>query len=140
MAFNVTPLSMQHGLELQVAAGRALQQWAPNVREPKDIVVALDRVLLFLRQNGGAAPQARQVASLAFLFGLQVIRTAQWRWMSVSEDESVNPAIVSPDGKSAVLVVDVATRWVMREVKVSPHELYLACVEGRHHDLFTSLD
>ena len=52
----------------------------------------MERILLFLRQNGGASMQARQVASLAFIIGEQVVQLGGWKWMSVSDDGSVNPA------------------------------------------------
>jgi hypothetical protein len=139
MAYTVKPLSERHALELQNAVDKALLQWAPGVKEPQDIIASLDRVLLFLKQNGGAATQSRQVASLAFIFGHQVVRTAQWTWHSVSEDGGLNPSIVSPDKTRALLVVDVITQWVVGELKVSLRDLYAACIEGRPHELVLCL-
>jgi hypothetical protein len=139
MAFTVTLLAEKHLLDLQTAVDAARLQWAPGIKEPKDVVAALDRVLLFLKQNGGAAAQSRQVASLAFVFGNELVRAGAWVWRSVSDDGSLNPAVVSPDGKHALLVVDVITQWVMGELKVSLRELFSACVEGRPHELLTPL-
>lgn len=139
MALTATPLSERHALELQRAVDTALLQWAPGATEPKAIIAALERVLLFLKQNGGAATQSRQVASLAFVFGHQVVRSAQWTWFSVADDGGLNPSIVSPDQSRALLVVDVITQWVMGELKVSLKDLYEACVGGSTHPLLTVL-
>ena len=95
---HVAPLSEKHLGELQLATERALQQWAKDIFVPTEILAAMERVLLFLRQNGGASKQARQVASLAFIVGEQLVQLDGWKWMSVSEDGSLNPAIVSADG------------------------------------------
>ena len=131
----VAPLSTQHLGELQLATERALQQWAKNIFAPTEIVSAMERILLFLRQNGGAAKQARQVASLAFIIGEQIVQLGGWKWMSVSDDGSVNPAIVSPDGARACLVVDVMTLLVGGDMKGSLSSLVKACVENEHHSL-----
>ena len=111
----VAPLSERHLEEVRLAVGRALAQWAPSGDAPEQIVDSLERVLLFLRQNGSPSVQARQVTSLALAWGTQIARDAQWRWMSVSEDGAVNPALVSPGGEWACLVVDVVTRMVLRK-------------------------
>lgn len=132
---HVAPLSDKHLGELQLASERALQQWAKDVFAPQEIVSAMERILLFLRQNGSAAKQARQVASLAFIIGEQVVQLGGWRWMSVSDDGSVNPAIVSPDGQRACLLVDVMTLLVVAETKGSLWNLVKACVENEHHCL-----
>ena len=126
-------LSDKHRGELQLATERALQQWAKDVFAPQEIVSAMERILLFLRQNGGAAKQARQVASLAFIIGEQVVQLGGWKWMSVSEDGSVNPAIVSPDGGRAVLVVDVMTLLVAGEARGSLGSLVRACLQNEPH-------
>lgn len=139
MSLVVAPLSQQHASELAVAVERALAQWAKGVTPPEDIVAALERVLLFLRQNGAASPQARHVASLAFSFGQQVVARAGWTWQSVSDDGSVNPAIVSPDGKRAVLVVDVMTRLVVGADKASLAGFFKALVGADEHPLVTPL-
>lgn len=132
---HVAPLSDKHLGELQLATERALQQWAKGIFAPQEIVSAMERILLFLRQNGGAARQARQVASLAFIIGEQVVQLGGWRWMSVSDDGSVNPAIVSPDGVRTCLVVDVMTLLVAKEAKGSLGALVRACVENEPHAL-----
>ncbi len=132
---QVAPLSDKHLGELQLATERALQQWAKDVFAPAAIVSSMERVLLFLRQNGGASKQARQVASLAFIIGEQVVQLGEWKWMSVSEDGSLNPAIVSPDGARACLVVDVVTLLVAGEAKGSLTALVRACVENEGHPL-----
>jgi len=132
---QVAPLSAKHLGELQLATERALQQWAKNVFAPTEIVSAMERILLFLRQNGGASMQARQVASLAFIIGEQVVQLGGWKWMSVSDDGSLNPAIVSPDGTRACLVVDVMTLLVAKEAKGSLGALVRACVEDEPHPL-----
>ncbi len=136
---QVAPLSEKHLGELQLATERALQQWAKNVFAPPAIVSSMERVLLFLRQTGGASKQARQVASLAFIIGEQVVQLAGWKWMSVSDDGSLNPAIVSPDGARACLVVDVMTLLVAGEAKESLGALVRACVENQPHDLVVLL-
>lgn len=136
---QVAPLSDKHRGELQLATERALQQWAKGVFAPREIVSAMERILLFLRQNGGAAKQARQVASLAFIIGEQIVQLDGWKWMSVSDDGSVNPAIVSADGVRACLVVDVMTLLVAGEAKGSLGQLVRACVENEHHALVVLL-
>jgi len=70
---------------------------------PREIVFGDGALLLFLRQNGGAAMQARQVASLAFIIGRA---GGAARRLDVDERQRrrlVNPAIVSPDGRRACL-------------------------------------
>lgn len=136
---QVTELSAKHLDELHLAVDRAMQQWVPSVRDPLEVVVALERVLLFLRQNGGPSPQSRQVASLAFILGEQLVKSSSWTWMSVSEDGTVNPSIVSADRQFAMLVVDVVTLWVMGAHRISLREVFEACTTGRPHALFTSL-
>lgn len=139
MSFAVAPLSAQHQGELALAVERALAQWAKGVEAPADVVAALERVLLFLKQNGSASPQARHVASLAFAFGQQLVRAAGWTWQSVSDDASVNPAIVSPDGTRALLVVDVMTRLVVGADKASLAALFRTLTAGDGHALVTEL-
>jgi hypothetical protein len=136
---RVAPLTDEHHRQLSLAVDRALQQWAPTLNEPKEIIAALDRVLLFLRQNGGASVQSRQVASLAFVFGAQVVRSAGWAWHSVSDDDHVNPAIVSADATRAVLVVDVVTELVLEATKGSLVDLHLACLSARAHQAIVSI-
>ncbi|MEW6431667.1 MAG: hypothetical protein AB1730_09155 [Myxococcota bacterium] len=128
--YTVAPLSARHLEELTLAVERAAAQWVKGVEAPLDVVQGLERVLLFLKQNGGASPQARHIASLAFVFGEQVVRAAGWTWQSVSEDGSVNPAIVSPDARRALLVVDVVTRLVVGADKASLTALYKSLVAG----------
>lgn len=132
---QVAPLSEKHLGELQLATERALQQWAKNIFAPTEIVSAMERILLFLRQNGGASMQARQVTSLAFIIGEQVVQLGGWKWMSVSDDGMLNPSIVSPDGRRACLVVDVMTLLVAKEAKGSLTALVRACVENEPHPL-----
>lgn len=131
------PLSPKHLAELQLATERALQQWAKDIFPPRNILAAMERVLLFLRRNPGASAQSRQVTSLAFIVGEQLVQLGGWKWMSVSEDGSVNPAIVSPDGLKAVLMVDVATEWVLG--KGSIPALTRACLEGSEHEHVVTL-
>jgi hypothetical protein len=137
--YVVAPLSERHLSELALAVERAAAQWVKGLDAPVDVVRGLERVLLFLKQNGAASPQARHIASLGFLFGHQVVRGGGWTWQSVSEDGSVNPAIVSPDGTRAVLVVDVVTRLVLGADKASLASLYRALVGGEGHPLVTEL-
>lgn len=138
-SFTVAPLSVQHLAELALAVDRAASQWVKGVDAPLDVVRGLERVLLFLKQNGAASPQARHIASLGFIFGQQVVRAAGWTWQSVSEDGSVNPAIVSTDGRRALLVVDVVTRLVVGVDKSSLTSLFGALVAGEGHALVTEL-
>jgi hypothetical protein len=121
---NVTPLSEAHVGQLALAVERARAQWVPRLEAPRDVVVGLERVLLFLRQNGSPSKQARQVASLAFLFGAQVVAGSDWRWASVCEDDGVNPSLVSADGRWACCLVDVATTLVMERRGVTLLGLY----------------
>jgi len=137
--YTVAPLSERHLSELALAVERAAAQWVKGLDAPVDVVRGLERVLLFLKQNGAASPQARHIASLGFLFGQQVVRAGGWTWKSVSEDGSVNPAIVSPDGKRAVLVVDVVTRLVLGADRASLVSLYRALLSGEGHPLVTEL-
>lgn len=136
---NVRPLSDKHQRELDFAISRALAQWCPSVAEPAQIVEAMDRVLLFLKQSGGAARQARQVSSLAFVVGDQLVKLGGWRWASVSEDDAVNPSVVSPDGRRACLVVDMATLLVSGEAKGGVRALVKACLDGAEHPLVVTL-
>jgi hypothetical protein len=139
MALSITELSQKHAGELALAIERARAQWVPALHAPEEILAALERVLLFLKQNGSPAPQSRQVASLAFLLGEQLVQGAGWSWRSVSDDGSVNPSVVSPDSRWAVLVVDVVTLLVMGHAKANLRELARACREARAHELLTEL-
>lgn len=140
MPLTITPLTDKHHRELALAVERASKQWVPALTDPVQIIGALDRIVLFLRQNGSASPQARQVASLAFVFGAQVVATSDWTWHSVSDDDSVNPSIVSADRTRAVLVVDLATQLVMGHARGSLADLHRACVERRDHPNLTALE
>ena len=131
---KVEPLSDKHLGELHLATERALQQWAKDVFAPQQILASMERVLLFLKQNGGAAKQARQVTSLAFIVGEQIVQLGSWKWMSVSDDGSLNPAIVSADGTRACLVLDVVTLLVAGQGRASVATLVRACLEGQPHD------
>lgn len=104
-------LSEKHLVELRQAADRAAAQWFIDglPETPVETIRALDRVLLFLRQGGGALTQARQVTSLGFLFGEQLVRKG-WRWCSVSENGSVNPSVAKDN--RACLVIDAAVGLV----------------------------
>jgi hypothetical protein len=128
---RVAPLSEKHLVELEQAVDRALGQWLTGERPdaPLDVVRALERVLLFLKQNGDASAQARHVASLAFAFGAQLVRHGGWAWHSVSEDGSVNPSVVRPDGR-ACLVVDTLTALVTRSETGGLVDLFKALQDG----------
>ena len=132
---QLAPLSDKHLGELQLATERALQQWAKGIYAPMEIVAAMERVLLFLRQNGSAARQARQVTSLAFIIGEQIVQLAGWTWISASDDGSLNPAVVSVDQTRVLPVVDVMTLLVTGEAKSSLGSLVRACIDGTPHDL-----
>jgi hypothetical protein len=117
-----------------------LPQWLKPVPEaPEQVVAGLERVLLFLKQQQEPSKQARQVASLAFAWGAQVVRATPWRWMSVSEDGSVNPALVSPDRAKACLPVDVVTMLAMKQGNASLSGLYRCIVEGQETEAFVKL-
>ncbi len=138
--FTCTPLSTDHLAQLERAVALALPQWLKPVPEaPEQIVAGLERVLLFLKQQQEPSKQARQVASLAFAWGAQVVRASPWRWMSVSEDGSVNPALVSPDGARACLPVDVVTLLALRQSGVTLSGLYRSIVEGQETEALVSL-
>jgi hypothetical protein len=124
-------LSDKHVSELALAVSRALQQWLPGaVPAPHDVVQGLERVLLFLRQNGSPSPQSRQVASLAFCWGDQLVREGGFHWASVSEDDSTNPSVVSNDGTRACMVVDAVTMLVMQPHAMSLTALFRALANG----------
>ncbi|MDP3503208.1 MAG: hypothetical protein Q8S33_22940 [Myxococcales bacterium] len=133
---RVSPLSDKHLLEVTQASDRALAQWltAPEVSEPLAFVRALERVLLFLKQNGDASAQARQVSSLAFAFGQQLVRTGAWEWKSVSEDGSVNPSVVNGAGR-ACLVVDTVTAMVTQRSSIGLVELYRGLLDDAATDV-----
>ncbi|MBL8919555.1 MAG: hypothetical protein JNJ54_11880 [Myxococcaceae bacterium] len=122
---RASPLSEKHLTELGQAVDRALAQWLTEGGggEPVEVVRALERVLLFLKQNGDASAQARQVSSLAFAFGQQLVRRGGWTWHSVSEDGSVNPSVVHEDGR-ACLVVDTVTSMVTKTCALGLVELF----------------
>ncbi len=130
---RVAPLSEKHLVELQQAVERALAQWLTGAEPgaPLEVVRALDRVLLFLKQNGDASAQARHVASLAFAFGEQLVRQGGWQWHSVSEDDGVNPTVVRADGR-ACLVVDTMTALVTRTESMGLVELFTSLAEEPH--------
>lgn len=121
------PLSEKHRHELSQAVDRALAQWLTEgtPEAPLDVVRALERVLLFLRQNGDAHAQSRHVASLAFALGEQLVKGGGWSWCSVSEDGSVNPSVIRQDGL-ACLVVDAVTEMVTKTSEVGLVELFRA--------------
>ncbi len=124
-------LSEKHVTELTLAVSRALKQWLPGeLPAPVETVQGLERVLLFLRQNGSPSPQARQVASLAFCWGEQLVRDGGFHWASVSEDGSVNPSIVSNDETRACMVVDAVTVLVMEPQAMSLTALYRSLAAG----------
>ena len=128
---NEVALSEKHLSELALAVSRALAQWLPGeTPAPAEVVQGLERVLLFLRQNGSPSPQARQVASLAFCWGDQLVREGGFHWASVCEDESTNPSVVSNDGTRACLVVDAVTVLVMQPQALSLTALFRALGSG----------
>ena len=131
MKLRVEPLSAKHSSELELAVARALSQWLPGaLGAPVDVVQALERVLLFLRQNGSPTNQSRHVASLAFCWGSQLVRAGGFTWMSVSEDGSVNPSVVSLDHARACLVVDAVTTLVLAPGPQSLTSLYRTLASG----------
>ena len=133
---NVKPLSDKHREELALAIRRALGQWLPgDEQSPIDTVKGLERVLLFLRQNGSPSPQARQVASLAFCWGDQLVRDGSFHWASVAEDDPVNPSVVSNDNARACLVVDAVTVLVMQPQALSLTALFKALKAGEQPEM-----
>ena len=131
MGLQVVALSDKHVRELELAVSRALSQWLPgDLPEPKTVVDALEKVLLFLRQNGSPTNQSRHVASLAFAWGQQLVRSGGFSWKSVSDDAGVNPSIVSADGARACMVVDAVTAMVMDAQPRSLGSLFRALQEG----------
>jgi len=134
-----TPLSKKHLEELERATATALAQWAPQLTDPHEIVSAMDRVLLFLKQQGQPSAQARQVASLAFVVGEQVVKLGGWAWVNLSDDNSFNPAIISPDGTRAALLIDALTFLVMGHEEGSLTGLVRACLMGLPHALLQTL-
>jgi hypothetical protein len=112
--WHVAELTMKQHSELAVAVERATVQWLPEPLMPAAAVAQLDRVLLFLKQNGAATRQAQHVAFMAFTFGALVVQAQpRWRWASVSDDARPNPALLSLDGHQAFLAVDVVTEHIM---------------------------
>lgn len=136
---KLSSLSERHVSQLRRAAAMAQAQWAPEATAPMDVVAAMDRVVLFLKQNGDASAQSRQVASLAFVVGEQIVQLADWKWMNASDDDTLNPAIVSADGHRAVALLDIATLLVMGETSGSLTALARACVGATNHEWMTLL-
>ena len=66
MPFRATELSVKHEAEIALTVRRSLAQWLKGAdeRPPREVVSALERVLVFLRQNGqpNAAVSARHRA------------------------------------------------------------------------------
>lgn len=120
MPWTLAPLSEKHLAEIALAVTRARGQWLKGVADPSppQVVSQLDRVLLFLKQNGSPTTQSRHVTSLALTFGDAVAQTNGWRWMSVSDDGALNPGLVSPDQRHAFLPVDTVTRLLMHDPTV----------------------
>ncbi|MFT3706429.1 MAG: hypothetical protein QM817_02055 [Archangium sp.] len=52
----------------------------------------------------------------------------------MSEDGSLNPAIVSPDGKRAALMVDLVTLWLAGHARGSVSTLTKSCLDNEPHD------
>ncbi len=133
---KTSPLSDAHLQQLGLAVTRALAQWLPGpVGTPLEVVKGLERVLLFLRQNGSPSPQARQVASLAFCWGEQLVREGTFRWANVVADDepenAVNPSIVSADGQRACLVVDCVTMLVLEPKSPALSALFRELNDGQ---------
>jgi hypothetical protein len=135
----VMKLSAKHQAQVALAVDRAVAQWAKDVSTPGQIVQALDKVLLFLRQNGAATRQAAHVASLGLVFGQQLVRDQGWCWRSASEDGSVNPAVVCREMVTACLVVDAATMLVTNSGYGSLAALYRSCSSGMPHPLVVTV-
>lgn len=128
--YSVETLSPKHLGEISLTVERGTAQWLKGSPTPAQAVAQLERVLLFLKQNGGASRQAQHVTSLALIFGEQVCAVSGWRWMNVSDDGRLNPGLVSADGAHACLPVDVVTRLLMRQQIPSLGELFTMLVEG----------
>ncbi len=120
VAWTISPLSEKHLAEIALAIERARAQWlkGPADPTPRDVVSQLDRVLLFLKQNGSPTAQSRHVTSLALTFGDAVGKTNGWRWKNVSDDGALNPGLVSPTEQHAFLPIDTVTRLLMHDSSV----------------------
>jgi hypothetical protein len=140
MPLVVRHLSEKHVLDLQNAVDQALREWAPGLSEPREIVDALERVVVFLRLKGAPSSQSRQVAAAAFVLGHQLARVAHWTWHSVSEDGALNPTVVSPDGRRGLPVVDVTAARVLGALEEPLWTVFSACVEGADHPMVLELD
>ena len=129
---NRPALSEVHQQQIAKATVQALVQWLPNHASlgPADIVQQLDRVVLFLQQNGSPSRQAAQVTSLAFSWGMQLQRTLGWQWVNAEGDQGFNPALLSADGQWLVCPVDIVTALVMKHAQGSLAKLYGALVAG----------
>ena len=132
MALTVGPLTERHRAEISAAVARALAQWlgAELPTEPAQVVQGLERVLLFLRQNGSPSRQAAHVTSLALAWGEQLARATGWAWMNVSDDGSVNPGLVAPSGAHACLPVDLVTSLVLGQGGASLSQLFRRIASG----------
>ena len=119
-------LSEVHQQQIARATLQALVQWLPGHASlsPVEIVQRLDRVVLFLQQNGSPSRQAGQVTSLAFAWGMQVQRALGWQWVNAATDGTFNPALQSEDGRLLCCAVDVVTALVMRQASGSLLKLF----------------
>lgn len=117
VAWTLTALTDKHLAEIALAVERARAQWLKggDSPSPAQVVSQLERVLLFLRQNGSPTNQSRHVTSLALTFADAVRQANGWKWMSVSDDGSLNPSLVSLDDRHAFLPVDAVTRLLMQD-------------------------
>ena len=105
MRLDAKPLSSSHLKELQnlVDRGREL------IVTGDDALDCLERVLEDVKRG----ESSREALSLvAFVWADEVIAKAKWRWVSLSPDGRLNPAIVSPDKAHACVPIDLVLSMV----------------------------
>ncbi len=123
---SIEPLPPHLGAQLRAAIASARKQWMVEVSITiKSLSVSdLQRVLLFLRQNGSPSQQAGQVTALAFLFGECVVQDFGWRWCLARLDQAAVPALLSPDGTRVLAVIDIVTNCVLSRNALSLPKLH----------------
>ncbi len=127
---EVSPLPAPLALQLKQSIASAERQWLGQpgaLMEADEILQRLERVVLFLRQNGSPSRQAGQVAALAFLFGEWLVRQQGFSWCCAQLDGATTPAVLSFDCTTVCSVVDVVTQLVMHQNQLSFKQAIFAC-------------
>jgi hypothetical protein len=134
---SIEPLPSRLSAQLRASVASARKQW--QLENPATIksmsVMDLQRVLLFLRQNGSPSQQAGQVAALAFLFGECLAQDFGWSWCAARFDYHSVPALLSPHGNRVLAVIDIVTVSVLSNQAPSLPTLYRQIERGETETL-----